>query len=232
MGPSFRVWINALLYLLTFAALSVGGWLVMNAPPDFQQGHAVKILYIHVPSAKMAMLMYAVLTIGSILYLWKRYEQADIIAEAATLVGTAFAAVTLASGSIWGKPMWGAWWAWDARLTSVLVLLILYVGLGAVRHAFDDPDKSARAAAVMAIVGAVDLPIIHYSVVWWRTLHQPASMGGAAKSAITGDLLPPLLVMSIAFVLLGTTMTLIKACGIRARRRLLQLEAERTTHAI
>jgi heme exporter protein C len=202
--------------------------LTWNAPADFQQGYAVRILYVHVPAAKMSLLMYLVLTVASAVYLWKKSETADILAEAAVGVGTIFTALTLASGSIWGKPMWGAWWAWDARLTSMLVLLILYVGLMALRNALDDPRKSAQATAVFAIIGAVDLPIIHYSVVWWRTLHQPASFGGQAKPTITGDLLPPLLAMTAAFILIGGYLWILKAREVAARRQLHLLETERT----
>lgn len=210
--------------------LAAGLWLALNAPADFQQGNSVRILYIHVPSAKMALLTYVFLTVTSALYLWRRTETLDILAEAAVPVGAGFAAVTLASGSIWGKPMWGTWWAWDARLTSVLVLLILYVGLMALRNALDDPVKSARATAVLAIIGAVDLPIIHFSVVWWRTLHQPPSFGGPAKTAITGSLLPPLIVMAVAFILLGVYLVILKAREVAARRELEALEMERLDH--
>lgn len=208
--------------------LLVGGlWLVANAPADFQQGGAVRILYVHVPSAKMALLSYLFLTIVSAMYLWKRNETMDILAEAAVPVGASFTLVTLASGAIWGKPMWGTWWAWDARLTSMLVLLILFMGLMALRSAMDDPIKGARATAVLAIIGAVDLPIIHFSVKWWRTLHQPPSFDGPAKQAITGGLLPPLLVMSIAFMVLAVYLLMIKSQEVLARRTIEALELEK-----
>ncbi|MBF0340442.1 MAG: cytochrome c biogenesis protein CcsA [Magnetococcales bacterium] len=215
--------------LLTLISLAVGAWYVYQAPADFQQGGAVRILYVHVPSAKMALLSYLFLTVASVLYLWKRWEGADIVAEAATAVGAAFTALTLASGAIWGKPMWGTWWAWDARLTSMLVLLIIYKGLMVLRHSLDDPVKGARATAILAIIGGVDLPIIHYSVVWWRTLHQPPSLTAAENSSvhISGPLLPPLLILSGAFILLGLYMVTVKARQIEARRRLDALEAAR-----
>jgi heme exporter protein C len=212
---------------VALALLLAGLGLVIAAPSDFQQGAMVRILYLHVPSAKMALLMYVLLTVMSGLFLWKKSAWMDVVAEASVAVGAAFSVVTLATGSIWGKPMWGAWWAWDARLTSMLVLLILYVGLMALRHAMDDPQRAAKATAVVAIIGAVDLPIIHYSVTWWRTLHQPASFGGAGGTpAIVGDLLPPLLVMSVAFVALGIYMLAVKATLVVAHRRLYQLEME------
>ncbi|MBF0584934.1 MAG: cytochrome c biogenesis protein CcsA [Magnetococcales bacterium] len=213
--------------LLTLLALGAGLWLVIHAPADFQQGDAVRILYVHVPSAKMALFSYLFLTIVSILFLWRRTEIWDILAEAAVVVGAAFTFLTLASGSIWGKPMWGAWWAWDARLTSMLVLLILLMGLMALRNALDNPVKAARATAVLAIIGAVDLPIIHFSVVWWRTLHQPPSFAGPAKQAITGELLPPLLAMSVAFMIMGAFLLILKSREIAARRQLEALETER-----
>ena len=224
--------IQRLLGVVTLLLLVVGIGLVETAPPDYQQGGAVRILYVHVPSAKMALLVYLFLTVISALYLWRRTETLDILAEAAVPVGAAFSVITLASGSIWGKPMWGAWWAWDARLTSMLVLLILYMGLMALRRAMDDPVKGARASAVLAIVGAVDLPIVHYSVTWWRALHQPPSLDGPAKQAITGDLLPPLLVMSAAFLCMGGYMLLLKSQEVAAQRRLDIMEASRLEHTL
>ncbi|MBF0180915.1 MAG: cytochrome c biogenesis protein CcsA [Magnetococcales bacterium] len=228
----FLARMQAPLGVLTLIALAVGLWMVWNAPADFQQGGAVRILYLHVPSAKMSLFCYVFLTIASIVHLWKRSETADILAEAATAVGISFTGITLASGAIWGKPMWGTWWAWDARLTSMLVLLILYKGLMVLRHSMDDPTKGARATAILAIVGAVDLPIIHYSVVWWRTLHQPPSLAAAEKSGIhiSGPLLPPLLAMSVAFILMGVYMLTLKARQIEAQRKLDALEAARLHH--
>lgn len=217
---------------LTLLLLALGGWMVWQAPMDFQQGNAVRIIYFHVPSAKMAVISYAVLTLASIGYLWKRSPTADLVAEAAVSVGMAFTAVTLASGSIWGKPMWGAWWAWDARLTAVLVLLIIYVGLFSLRNAMDDPRRGAQASAILAIVGAIDLPIIKMSVEWWRTLHQPASFNGPGKVSVSGPLLPPLIVMAVAFIAMGAYMFILRMRAIAARRRLEALEeAERWKHA-
>lgn len=228
----FLAKIQGFLGLTTLIALAIGLWFVYAAPADFQQGGAVRILYIHVPSAKLALLLYVFITITSIVYLWKRSETADILTEAGAAVGVTFTAVTLASGAIWGKPMWGTWWAWDARLTSMLVLLILYKGLMVLRHSLDDPTKGARATAILAIVGAVDLPIIHYSVVWWRTLHQPPSLTVAANSNvhITGPLLPPLLIMSGAFILMGAYMLTLKARQIEAQRKLDAMEADKLHH--
>ncbi|MBF0143077.1 MAG: cytochrome c biogenesis protein CcsA [Magnetococcales bacterium] len=219
--------LQTLLGVITLILLATGLWFVWNAPADFQQGGAVRILFVHVPSAKMALFAYLVLTLASVHHLWKKGEGADIIAEAAAPVGAAFAAVTLASGSIWGKPMWGTWWAWDARLTSVLVLFILYVGIIAMRSAMDDAVRAGRVTAILVIIGAVDLPIIHFSVQWWRTLHQPASLGGGGKPSITGPLLTPLVIMSIAFVAMGAYLLAVKARAVRDRRLLTALEVER-----
>ncbi|MBF0138411.1 MAG: heme ABC transporter permease CcmC [Magnetococcus sp. DMHC-1] len=210
--------------------LLVGLYLVINAPPDFQQGNSVRIMFIHVPSAQMALFLYLVMTGASVLYLWKRYETADIIAEAAAPVGAAFSVVTLATGSIWGKPMWGAWWAWDARLTSMLVLLIIYVGVMAMRSALDEPAKGAKATAILTLVGAVDLPIIHFSVVWWRTLHQPSSFAGKVKPAIAGPLLTPLLIMALAFAIMAAYLVILKTKNVADQRRLDALDSEGTGH--
>ncbi|MBF0587816.1 MAG: cytochrome c biogenesis protein CcsA [Magnetococcales bacterium] len=221
-----EIWLGA----VTLILLGAGLWLAMTAPADFQQGYSVRILYVHVPSAKMALLSYLFLTGCSIVVLWKKSETADVLAQASVSVGAAFSVVTLASGAIWGKPMWGVWWAWDARLTSMLVLLIIYVGLMGLRSALD-PGKAAKATAVMAIIGAVDLPIIHYSVTMWRTLHQPASFSKTAGISIAGPLLIPLVVMAVAFICLGAYMVLVKARAIEYERRIEALElAEEMGH--
>jgi heme exporter protein C len=216
--------------LATLLLLALGTAMAWNAPLDFQQGNAVRILYIHVPSAKLSLLLYLGLVIAAVAYLWRGSETADILAEAAAPVGAVFAAVTLASGAIWGKPMWGAWWAWDARLTSMLMLFIIYIGLIVLRDALGEPRKAARASAILAIIGVVDLVFIHFSVTWWRTLHQPASFSGTSKSpSITGSLLTPLLIMSLAFILMGLYLWIVKARTVAARRHLETLEMESWT---
>ncbi|MBF0154489.1 MAG: cytochrome c biogenesis protein CcsA [Magnetococcales bacterium] len=227
---NFLARIQAWVGWAALVALAGGLFLVYNVPPDFVQGNSVRIMYIHVPSAQMALLVYLFVSGASAVFLWKRSETADILAEAAAPVGAAFAVVTLASGSIWGKPMWGAWWAWDARLTSMLVLLILYVGVMAMRSALDEPGKGARATAILTLVGAVDLPIIHFSVVWWRTLHQPSSFSGKVEPAIKGALLPPLLVMAVAFAVMAAYLIILKAGNVAAQRRLETLEAAGADH--
>ncbi|MBF0178082.1 MAG: cytochrome c biogenesis protein CcsA [Magnetococcales bacterium] len=219
-------WVGWTALLLLVAGL----FLVFHAPPDFQQGLSVRIMYIHVPSAQMALFLYLFLSGASLLFLWKRFSTADVLAEAAAPVGAAFSLVTLATGSIWGKPMWGAWWAWDARLTSMLVLLIIYVGVMAMRHALDEPAKGAKATAILTLIGAVDLPIIHFSVVWWRTLHQPSSFEGKLKPAIAGPLLTPLIVMAVAGLAVAAYLVILKSGNVAAQRQLDILESEGDDH--
>lgn len=214
--------------MLLIVLLGAGLYMVATVPADFQQGNSVKILYVHVSSAKMALLSYLFLTVSAVVYLWKKNETADILVEASAHVGAGFAIVTLCTGSIWGKPMWGAWWAWDARLTSMLMLLLIYVGLIALRGAIEDPVKSAKATAVFGIIGAVDLPIIHFSVTWWRTLHQPASLNpGQSGIKIVGPLLPPLLIMSAAFLVMFLYMVSVKAGAVQAERQIRAIEEEK-----
>jgi len=210
---------------LSLGLLGYGIWHVLNTPADFQQGNSVAILFVHVSAAKMALFFYLVLVAASIRYLWKKGDTADTIAEASVHVGAAFSVVTLATGSIWGKPMWGTWWAWDARLTSMLMLLIIYVGLIALRGALEDRQRGAKAAAIFALIGAVDLPLIHFSVVWWRTLHQPASLGNGAPKLV-GPMLTTLAVMGVAFTVLGTYMLVLKTLEVREQRRLHDKEEE------
>lgn len=191
------------------------------APPDYQQGEAVRIMFIHVPAATMAELVYALMAGASIISIVWRHPLADIAAEAAAPLGAAFTIICLVTGSLWGKPMWGTWWVWDARLTSVLILLFLYLGYIALVRAFDDPRRGARAAAVMALIGAVNLPIIKYSVNWWNTLHQPASILRMGGPAIDPSMLIPLLVMMLAFALLFLTLW-----TLRMRSALMRLKVQ------
>ena len=176
------------------------GGLVL-APADYQQGDGFRILYVHAPSAWMSMFIYAMMAIAAAIGLVWRIKLAHAAAAAAAGVGAWFTFLALATGSIWGKPMWGTWWVWDARLTSELILLFLYVGLIALRASIDDRERADRAAAVLALVGAVNLPIIHYSVYWWNTLHQGATITKLGKPSIAGAMLWPLLVMIAGFTL-------------------------------
>jgi heme exporter protein C len=177
-------------------------WSLLLAPPDYQQGESVRIMFIHVPAAWMALSVYLFVSVASAVALVWRHPLAEIAAQAAAPIGAAFTLVCLATGSLWGRPMWGTWWVWDARLTSVLVLFFLYLGYIALVNAFDDTSRGARAGSLLALVGVVNLPIIKFSVDWWNTLHQPASVVRLGGPAIDVSLLIPLLVMALGFGLL------------------------------
>jgi len=188
---------------LTVVLLLVGLYMVFFvAPPDYQQGETVKIMFIHVPSAWLAMMGYSIITIASIGSLIWRHPMADVAAKAAAPIGACFTLLALITGSLWGKPMWGTYWVWDARLTSVLILFFLYLGLIAMWQAIEEPSRAGRAAAILAIVGSVNVPIIKFSVDWWNTLHQPASVTRLDGPAIHSSILIPLLVMTAAFTAL------------------------------
>src|SRR6266567_956493 len=206
-------------------SLALGLYLALFlAPPDYQQGEAVRIMFVHVPAAWMASFVYAFLALASAVALIWRHPLADIAAQAAAPLGAAFTLLCLVTGSLWGEPMWGTWWVWDARLTSVLVLLFLYVGYIALVNGFDDSTRGARAGAVLALVGAVNLPIIKFSVDWWNTLHQPASVFRLGGPTIDNSMLVPLLVMAVAFMLYFAALlmlrmrTAIVASRVRAAR--------------
>lgn len=195
----------------TVLVLAAGLYLALFvAPPDYQQGETVKIMFIHVPAAIMAEGAYYLIAAASFVALVWRHPLADIAAQAAAPLGAAFTAVCLATGSLWGRPMWGTWWVWDARLTSVLVLFFLYLGYIALVNAFDDPGRGARAGAVLALVGVVDLPIIKFSVNWWNTLHQPASILRMGGPTIDPSMLWPLMIMVVGYLLLFVTLLMVR----------------------
>ena len=173
---------------------------LVAAPPDYQQGETYRIMFVHVPAAWMALMVYAMMAVASIVAIIWRHPLAEIAARAAAPIGAVFTVIALITGSVWGKPMWGTYWVWDARLTSVLILLFLYIGYIALHDAFDDPARGARAAAILCLVGSVNLPIIKFSVEWWNTLHQPASIMRADGPAIHSSMLTPLLVMWGAYL--------------------------------
>ncbi len=184
------------------AALTIGlvGALFIS-PADYQQGQSVRIMYVHVPAAWMALFVYLNLALASASLLIWRHPLAGVAAQASAPIGAAFTLLALATGSLWGKPMWGTWWVWDARLTSVLILFFLYLGYMALSNAFENEERGRRAGAVLALVGVVNLPIIKFSVDWWNTLHQPASVSRIGTPAIHSSMLWPLLVMALAFTL-------------------------------
>lgn len=181
--------------------LAVGLYMGFTAPEDYQQGITVRIMYIHVPFAWLSMMCYTVMAISALGTLVWRHPLADVALKAAAPIGATFTALALITGSI-GKPMWGTWWVWDGRLTSVFVLFILYLGIIALTRALDDPARSARAAAVIALVGFVNIPVIKFSVDWWATLHQPASVFRLDGPTIHPSLLWPLMVMALGFTVL------------------------------
>ena len=200
-------WVGA----ATVFVLALGlGWSLLLAPPDYQQGESVRIMFIHVPSAWMALSVYLFVAVASAVALVWRHPLAEIAAQAAAPVGAAFTLVCLATGSLWGRPMWGTWWVWDARLTSVLVLFFLYLGYIALVNAFDDASRGGRAGSLLALVGVVNLPIIKFSVDWWNTLHQPASVFRLGGPTIDVSMLVPLLLMALGFALLFALLLLLR----------------------
>ncbi len=181
------------------------------APADYQQGESFRIIYVHVPSAWMSMFVYMVMAgAGAAGLIWKT-KVSDAVARSCAPLGASFTFLALVTGSLWGKPMWGTWWVWDARLTSELILLFLYLGYIALQSAIDDRRTAARAGAVLALVGVVNIPIIHYSVEWWNTLHQGPTVSKLDSPSIHIDMLIPLLLMAIAFNLYFAAMVLIRA---------------------
>ncbi|MEG6507910.1 heme ABC transporter permease [Methyloligella sp. 2.7D] len=216
---------------LTVILFAVGLYLsFFVAPPDYQQGETVKIMFIHVPSAWLAMMAYTVIAIAALGSLIWRHPLADVAGKTAAPIGATFTFLALITGSLWGKPMWGTYWVWDARLTSMLVLFLLYLGLIALWEAIDEPSRAGKAAAILALVGFVNVPIIKFSVDWWNTLHQPASVFRMGGSTIDPSLLAPLFVMAGAFTCLFLLLHFLAMRAEILRRRvgaLQQIEAQR-----
>jgi heme exporter protein C len=190
----------------TVLAFAIGLHLTYGAPDDYQQGATVKIMFIHVPSAWLGMFAWALMSVAALGTLVWRHPLADVAAKAAAPIGAAFTFLCLVTGSLWGRPMWGTYWVWDARLTSVLVLFLMYLALIALWRTVEDPSRAARAAAILTLVGAINIPIVKFSVDWWSTLHQPASVMRLGAPAIHLSILIPLLAMAAAFTLLFVTL--------------------------
>ncbi|MDX1730729.1 heme ABC transporter permease [Aurantimonas sp.] len=190
------------LYALALIALAIGLTLGFRAPPDYQQGATVQIMFIHVPFAWLSMMIWTVMSVSALGTLVWRHPLADVAVKAAAPIGAVFTALALITGSIWGRPMWGTWWVWDARLTSVFILFLMYLGLIALTRALDEPGRSAKAAAILVLVGFVNIPIIKFSVDWWNTLHQSASVIRVDGPAMPPVFLIPLLVSAAGFTLL------------------------------
>ena len=215
---------------LSAAILAIGLYLGFAAPEDYQQGTTVRIMYLHVPFAWLGMMCYTIMALAALGTLVWRHPLADVSLKAAAPIGAVFTALALLTGSIWGKPMWGTWWVWDARLTSVFILFLMYLGIIALTRAIDDPARSARAAAVITLVGFINIPIIKFSVDWWNTLHQPASVFRIDGPTIHPSLLLPLMVMALGFTLLFLTLHLMAIRTEILRRRVVamrRIEARR-----
>jgi heme exporter protein C len=191
-------------WFLGLAAIAIGYGVVdglVFAPPDYQQGDAFRIIYVHVPSAWLSLFAYICMAVAAAIALIWRIKMGHAVAAASAPIGASFTLLALLTGSLWGRPMWGTFWAWDPRLTSELILLFLYVGVMSLRSAFEDPARGDRAAALLALVGVVNVPIIHFSVVWWNSLHQGATVAKFGKPTMAASMLWPLLSMALGFML-------------------------------
>jgi heme exporter protein C len=218
-------WAGGLAALLSVVGLYLA---LLVAPPDYQQGEAYRIMFVHVPAAWMALMVYVMMAVASVVALVWRHSLAEAAARAAAPIGAVFTAIALLTGSLWGKPMWGTFWVWDGRLTSVLILLFLYLGYIALYDAFDEPARGGRAASILCLVGTVNLPIIKFSVDWWNTLHQPSSILRLDGPAIHPSMLWPLLVMWLAFLCYFVAVHILRTRAELAERtiRNLRLSAE------
>lgn len=231
LSATLLPWTAAMTLALVAAGLYLG---LFTSPADYQQGDTVRIMYVHVPSAWMAMFCYSFMAVASAVGLIWRHPLADLAAKAAAPIGTCFTFLALVTGSLWGKPMWGAWWVWDARLTSVLILFFLYMGYMALINAFDDPTRGVRAAAILVLVGFVNVPIIKFSVDWWNTLHQPASVFKVGGPSIHPSMLVPLLLMGAGFTtyFLWVLMLRLRAEIIAGKIRALRLRQVRAGETV
>jgi heme exporter protein C len=227
LADALLPWIGGAAGLVLAVGLYLS-WFV--APADYQQGETVRIMFLHVPAAWLALFFYTVMAISALGTLIWRHPLADVSQKAAAPIGAAFTLICLVTGSLWGKPMWGTYWVWDARLTSVLVLFLMYCGTLALWQAIEEPVRAARAVAILTLVGAINVPIVKFSVDWWNTLHQPASVLRVGGPAIHPSMLYPLLLMALGFTLLGLSLHLtgMRVEILRRRVRTLSiLEAER-----
>ena len=198
------------LFFITLFILTIGLYLTYFSPLDYQQGLTVKIMYIHVPSAWLALLTYAIMTIYSIIGLAFKTPFAFVINKAIAPIGAVFTLLCLISGSMWGKPMWGTWWVWDARLTSVAILFIIYLLIIFLNQTFENREVREKTIAIFILIGSINLPIIKFSVDWWNTLHQPASVSKLSSPSIDISMLQPLLTMTLAFSLIGIIVAILR----------------------
>lgn len=220
-------WVSGLALITLVLGLTLG----FQAPADYQQGETVKIMFIHVPAAWVSTFAYGVMALAALGTLVWRHPLAEAAQKAAAPLGAAFTFVCLVTGSLWGKPMWGTYWVWDARLTSVLVLFITYLGLLALWHTIEEPGRAARAAAVLTLVGCINIPIVKFSVDWWNTLHQPASVFRMGGPTIDKSMLIPLLIMAVSFTLMFTMLHLMSIRNEILRRRVRRLMLARAAEA-
>jgi heme exporter protein C len=216
---AFSRWAAPLLAVIAAGLIAAGLWLGLTAPEDYQQGDSVRIMFVHVPAAWVSMASYACLGGASFFSVIFRHALADAAARAAAPLGAAFTLLALVTGSLWGRPMWGAWWVWDARLTSVLVLFLLFVGYIALRASIDDEAKSARAGAILALIGLINLPIVKFSVDWWNTLHQGESIFRTGGPTLAGVYLAPLGLMGAGYMAAFGALWLVRTRAEVWRRR-------------
>ena len=196
---------------LTLFFLFLGLWFALfSSPPDYQQGETVRIMYVHVPAAWMSLFIYVTMTILSIFSLIWRHPIADLLCKCSAPIGAIFTLIALVTGSIWGKPTWGTWWVWDARLTSVFILFLIYMGHIGIVRSIEDKEKGAKASAILTLLGAFNIPIIKFSVDWWNTLHQPASIKLDGASSIHSSMLLPLMLMLLVLLLYSALILLMK----------------------
>ncbi len=217
LARTLTPWTFGVAIALAMTGLYLG---LIVAPPDYQQGDAQRIMYVHVPAAWMSMFVYGSMAIASaVAFIWK-HPLADVAAKASAPIGAVFTALALVTGMLWGQPMWGTWWVWDARLTSVLILFFLYLGYIVLWSAIEEPTRAARAARILALVGALNIPIIKFSVDWWNTLHQTASVFRVSGPTMPAAMLTPLLIMGLAYTVLYVALLLVRMRMEVAQRRL------------
>ena len=199
------------LIILSTTMISLGLYYgLFDSPKDYQQGDAVRIMYVHVPSAWLASFLYFSLAISCIFYLVWKHPLADLIANAIAPIGLIFSVLTLITGSLWGKPMWGTWWVWDARLTSVAILFIIYLIIIFMNLSFENRIVREKVVAIFILVGSVNLPIVKFSVDWWNTLHQPATISKLSKPSIDPSMMTPLIIMTFAFIMIGIAIAILR----------------------
>ena len=215
----------SILAMLVTLAIGLYQALILS-PADYQQGETVRIMYVHVPAAWMAMACYGAMALSGLSFLVWKNPLSELAGISLAWIGAAFTAICLITGMLWGKPMWGAWWVWDARLTSVLILFFFYLGYIALYRAFDDEVHGAKMSAVLSLIGVINIPIVKFSVDWWNTLHQPASILRSGGVAIHGDMLSPLLWMFAFYVSFASVVTLLQI-----KTRLFSRKIERITLA-